>query len=241
MEDPNHPMDVRWEPTERYFDDDVKKRLSKEVLPEEKAKKNRIYFRRTEFSEPSDIVSVDVKPELHAGKIATGKFTQIKEAGPNVLLQTDEPNGKVMAVVWDAERAVDVPGLIDGYRGTCLNFKTKADVIHPIYLVYKALVDYNVHTDLVLADLRGGEPLVVTDKTESLVSLGEYAYFDASGQMHVSNELQDLDAYRKLAMPEAPPTVPGMSGGADAMMDAMMMGAEGGEDPRANRKKKGKN
>ena len=36
-----------------------------------------------------------------------------------------------MTVVWDSERAVDVPGIVNVNRGSWLNFSQDADVIHP--------------------------------------------------------------------------------------------------------------
>jgi hypothetical protein len=242
MEDPNYPMDYRMEPTERYFDDEVKKRLAK-IKAQDKANKTRTPWIRTDFSEPSEIVSVEVNPETHVGKIATGRFTPIKDAGPNLNFQVDEPTGKVMGVVWDAAKAVDVPGIVDGFRGTCLNFIAKADVIHPVTLVYKTLPDYEFLTDHIIADIRGGEEFQINDKEDPLATIGEYAYFDEQGRLKVRNELDDLENYKKLAMPEPPPAVAGAGmggmeyGGAEAMGMPGMPGMEMG-DPRQKRGKK---
>ena len=146
-----------------------------------------------------------------------------------------------MTVVWDATRAVDVPGIIDGFRGTCLNFKAKADVIHPITLIYKSLADFQFQTDHILADIRGGEELPGADKNNPLLSLGEYAYFDETGQLRIGNELDDLESYRALAMPEIQPASTGFMGGMEGAEGGMEMGMPGGPGAEMGEMRGGRN
>ncbi|MGE0759417.1 MAG: hypothetical protein AB7O38_20535, partial [Pirellulaceae bacterium] len=178
IEDPNHPADIRMEPIERFLDDTVKKRLV-EVNAEEQERKtqyadktpleqtilSRKYYLRSDFSEPSEIVEVKVPPATIAGEISGGRFVSMPKdspAPPDLMIQTDEPTGKMMAVVHDPERSVDIPGIVDVHRGSVLNFTSNADVIHPVQLVFKKLKDVQFQTNRLVADIRGGMELPET-------------------------------------------------------------------------------
>lgn len=233
LEDPNHPQSPQWDLSERYLDESVKKRLAP-LIAEEKQKKSRLAttFLRTAFSEPSEIVSVQVEDQAYAGKIAAGRWSTFKDTkdtrdtGFEIPIQMDEPSGKIMAVVWDAEHAVDVPGILDAFRGTFLSFKSKADVIHPVSLIFKRLDDFDFQTSRLIADIRGGQELPGGEKLHPLLSLGEYAFFDATGQLHVRNELDDWEYYRKLVPPE-PTTTQGYGGSEGGEDGGMMPGMPG--------------
>jgi hypothetical protein len=220
LEDPNHPQMAGMEPNERNLDDSVKTRLSS-VIKEEKEKNTRTYWVRTDWSSPSDVVSVSPDPIALAGKIDNYRPTAIPNS--TQTLPPNEPKGTVMSVVWDDARAVDVPGSLDVNRGTVLNFKSNADVIHPVTLRYKTLENFDFRTDNCVVDMRGGEDLPGSDK-EPLGALGEYLVLTASGELEVRDELQDYDAFQLHMPPESPATpttgYPGMEGGPP--------GAEGG-------------
>jgi hypothetical protein len=175
IEDPNHPALAAMSPLDRFLDESVKKRLVS-VEAEEKEKKKRfadrppmeqqllgrVYYLRSEFSEPSDVVTIQVPPTTIAGAISGARYAALpKESGapPDLQVQTDEPTGKMMSVIFDPDRTVDVPGVIDVQRGTVMNFKANSDVIHPVMLVFKKLTDINFRTNRMVADIRGGMEL----------------------------------------------------------------------------------
>lgn len=214
LEDPNHPQVAGMEPNERDLDDSVKNRL-KSVVQEDKDKSTRTYWVRTDWSSPSDVLSVSPDPVALAGKIDNYRPTAIPNS--TQTLPPNEPKGTVMSVVWDDARSVDVPGSIDVYRGTVLNFKANADVIHPVTLRYKKLENFDFRTDNCVVDIRGGEDLPGSDK-DPLGAMGEYLVLTASGELEVRDELQDYDAFHLHMPPEAPPAATtgypgGMEGG----------------------------
>jgi hypothetical protein len=154
VEDPNHPQDFRMEPSERFLDESAKKRLAEVVANETE---RRQFYIRTDFSQPSDVVEVEMKSSAIAGTIAPTSVSSLRQPdGRDLIIPVDEPSGKMMAVALDPQRAVDVPGIVDVYRGTVLNFKTNADAIHPVTLQFKKLTDVDIRTDKMVADIRGG-------------------------------------------------------------------------------------
>jgi hypothetical protein len=284
IEDPNHPAFAQLEPIERFLEDTVKQRLATEVRPREQEKrenelkdrplleqalKSRIYFRRSEFSEPSEIVEVKGSPQTIAGAIAGARFVPApKESGapPDLQIRMDDPSGKMMAVVFDEQRAVDVPGVVDVYRGSVLNFTSNADVIHPIMLTFKKLTDVRFRTDRVVADIRGGielpeakqptpsiqqqqyamdagmgmgmegMPTMPPARPDPLYSFGEYVVLDEKGRLKVYSEFDDWQNFKRMAMPPQPETA-GMYG---MPGDAGMPGLEGampGDDGGGRRRR----
>jgi hypothetical protein len=77
-----------------------------------------------------------------------------------------------------------------------LNTKTTANVLHPINLQVFPLPDYDLKTDVLVLDLRGGQDLPTTDKANiDHKAPGEVLLIDSEGNMMVRNELDDLLEY----------------------------------------------
>lgn len=200
LEDPNHPQDYRLEPNERTLDDTTKERLKQIVAEEQKDKNRRLYVRRTDWSAPSEVVSVAPADRVLAGPVELPRSLEIPKTTFSVPM--DEPKAKVMSIVWDATHAADVPGMQEVYRGSVLNFKSEAAVVHPISLVYKALPDFEFDTNRVVLDIRGGEPLPCTEHDDPLTAPGELILLDADGNLIVRNELDDENDFRRNSPPE---------------------------------------
>jgi hypothetical protein len=223
LEDPNHPMVPQLEPSERSLDPEVKVRLVG-VATEEQEKKRRLPFRFTEFSEPSEPIGVEIEPQVLAGKIELQKTgAQLDTTQPKLALT--EPQAKMLAVMWDDLRAVDVAAVSDVFRGTYLNFVSKGDAIHPVMLVYKMLENYGFTTNRLVADIRGGDALAGAEKEDPLAAPGEYALINADGELVVRTEFDDWQSYRRLALPEPPaePTIPAYGSGGMGDADGGMM------------------
>jgi hypothetical protein len=240
VEDPNHPRDPRYDPKERTLDDAVKVRLKEVEAEEAKADNQRIYYRRSEWSAPSGIVTVEAPSMTFAGEVQLPTTARTIEGSPGdryTSAQT-EPSGKVIAVAWNSRLAVDVPGVMDVLRGTVLNFTTDASIVHPVTKVYKELKDFAFNTNCVVLDFRGGENLPVTpsgdgkEDEEPLKAPGEFVFVDDSGQIFVRNELDDLDAFKRYSPPEekkAPSGMPGYPGMEEGYgEEGMYPGMEGG-------------
>ena len=155
------------------------------------------FWRTTEWSEPSDAVTVPAPGRLLAGMVSRGKMAKLNER----VIQLTEDRGKFVPVVWDKRYAVDIPAERDVFRGTMLNFQRDAEVVHPLSLIIKMLEAYNFQTDSLVVDLRGGEELPGKAK-EKMTAPGEFAMIDGSGKLVVRNELDDMEAFRRFTLAE---------------------------------------
>lgn len=75
LEDPNHPKDPGMQPPERLLHRSVQTRLMT-VAEEETTSGRRIYWRRSPWSEPSDVVTVDSAPSARAADMTTRPITR---------------------------------------------------------------------------------------------------------------------------------------------------------------------
>jgi hypothetical protein len=166
-------------------------------------------------------VTVEIEPYALAGQVSMGRYGTAPEMIPNSKTQDkialDEPEAKIMSVIWDTQFATEVVGVTTANRGTYLNFTANGDAIHPVMLVFKSLENYKFETDRLVADIRGGEELAGGEKDKPLLTPGQYALIDDEGQIIVRTEFDDWDSFRKLALPEA----------IDPMQSGTMMGGEG--------------
>jgi hypothetical protein len=228
LEDPNRPRNPKADPSRRILDADAKKRVeeveAKDAADTEYVKKNgrpkRTFYRRTDWSEPSNIVTIAPPAKFVAGATTKAKPVTLPE-GTKVItadasgsqveveleqsteVETTESSGKLVTVVWDERRAVEVPVEKDVYRGTFLTFEQDADVLHPMSLQIKTIEQYPFDTDAFVADLRCGGVLITdTDEEEDeetkLLTPGEFLVVDGEGNLVACNEIDDTEEYRRL-------------------------------------------
>ncbi len=93
-------------------------------------------------------------------------------------------------------------------------------MLQPATLQIKRIEDYDFDTEAFVADLRGGEALLVDvdkDRVETPLPVpGEYLVVDGSGRLIACSEVDDAEEYRRLLFLEDKPnaatgTAPGMS------------------------------
>ena len=213
IEDPNRPRDKNAEPNIRILDQAVVDRLAKTTAEDEEYQKTsgkvrRTYWLQTEWSEPSNVVTV-VSPEQFVGGGAIGaRVVKLAATGPSVELE--EGKGKVVTVVWDDRRATEVPSEREVLRGAFLDFTDKADVLHPLTLQIRRIEKFDFDTEAFVADLRGGEALLTDVDTKSRVETplpvpGEYLVVDGSGRLIACNEVDDAEEFRRLLFIEDKP------------------------------------
>jgi len=248
LEDPNRPRNPGASPSTRILDPVAAKRVREVEAKDEEAsqrtgKPTRTFFIKTDWSEPSNIVTI-AKPEKYvAGAVTHGKEIPLSE---NIKVQKSEPHGKLVTMVWDKDRAAEVPVETDVYRGSFLSMSQNADVLHPLTLQIKTVENYKFNTDAFVADLRGGKELITDveevdrEKTETKhYEPGEFLVIDGEGNLLACDEIDDIEEYRRLMLVEDTDQ-PGMSsgfgtpgdyGGMEGMegMEGMDMGSEGME------------
>lgn len=188
-------------------------------------------WRITEWSEPSPQVKVPLRAqEMLAGEV-TGETAMQFPQGEHKLMVWGEPTGKFLPVVWDEALAARVPLEQTVYRGSVLNDKATVEIAHPVDLAFREMKDYEFESDAVVVDIRGGAKLPKSKRRddEELRAPGEFLIVTWDGQLEATDELEDLDAYRRtLFIDDAPqtmgmgtPGMPGMTGDMSGMMPAM--------------------
>jgi hypothetical protein len=215
LEDPNRPIDPRTDPNKRILESSVIARLAKVEADDQQyqqrtGKEKRTYYRQTEWSDPSEPVTVPKPDFFVAGAATAAKMIPLSLNGP--LVQMSDPQAKLVPVVWDRRRAVETPAERDVSRGSYLNFEQDADVLHPAILAIKRLEKYSFQTNAYVADLRGGEEcLKDVDKearTETLYPTpGEVLVVDGLGNLVVCNEIDNCEEYRRVLFIEDSPVV----------------------------------
>jgi hypothetical protein len=227
LEDPNRPYNPQTEPSKRMLDPDVIARLSTIeeqdrkygelvertgtppkaaywTLPPwgERERPARTFFVRTDWSEPSDVCTVQGNERVVAGSVAPPRYLRLTTTpgpGPEVLIS--EAEGNVVAVDWDWQRGVEVPAQRSVRRGAYLNFTQNADVMHPVTSQLKTLEQYSFNLEGLVLDLRGGDPMIVEedgDEKRTLAAPGEFMMFDRHGNLIVRHEVRDMEEYRRL-------------------------------------------
>jgi hypothetical protein len=241
LHDPNHPQQGLAPPTLASLDEKVRARVR--ALDEADAAKPKLandvpyrtfWITADEWSEPSAVVSLPTTRQYFAGSVDQPAAVEIVPGKPKVL--SSQPKGKLLANVWDPEKVVDVPAEVDVFRGSILNFVQDAKVIHPVTHEIVDLEKYNFRTDAIVADLDGGEVIPPLDRKndEPLKAPGEMLIFDATGNLYVQNETDDIESFRRFLLPKpdekAPPAGqdgmygPEGSGGEPDGYDALMQG-----------------
>lgn len=227
--DPNRPQFPAMDPNDRALAQEVKTRLQELASKEKDPNQRQYYYRTTEFSEPSSIVSIPSTLQTVVGPLLAAREVSIRREGNDDLtLPAAESVAKVMSIVWDPNLAVKVPGLIDALRGTVLNYKVNADVIHPVSLRYKNLENYEFKTERLVVDFAGAEtlPEAKADEENPLLGPAELLLMDENGLLSIHNEFDDWDDYQKNLLPEIETTA-GMPYGGEGMMGPAGMGPAG--------------
>jgi hypothetical protein len=196
VEDPNNPnVDptrgiVHQPPQRRTLSEEVLKRLTAQ---QEDEKMKSWYWVETEWSEPTEPVSIPSPSRVFAGSVSSPRMSGGVD---NTLVQQSEVEGEIVPVVWNEKLAIDVSKAMKVSRGAVLNAKDDFEVLDPISLVLKVLKEYPLRSNYLVADMMGGEDLP-GDRESRVSSAGEFAIFDDNGNLVVHNELDDYERYRR--------------------------------------------
>jgi hypothetical protein len=196
-EDPNHPSSAFTPPSVQSLDPTVRERL-KNVSP-------KVYWATSEWSLPSEATHIPSVESFHAGKVVQPSESAIVDDKPKV--PNKEPVATVLTVVYDRLKSVDVAAEKEVQRGSTLNFIQDVEVIHPALKVVRKLEKYDFKTGAIVADMLGGETIDPLDKRNEhpLQTPGELLIFDAAGNLHVQNETDDIEDFRRYLVPKPDP------------------------------------
>lgn len=195
IEDPNHPRDLSQDVMPQMLTDEAAARVAELNAKEPKQGERKHYYRATEWSEPSDPVSLPPFERFFAGEPSKAPTQQHKN-GAEVL--TRNPIAKMVGVVWDSVWGLDISHDMAVTTGSVLNAKEDVEAVHPLTLEFKVFKDYLFQAGACVVDMRGGVP-VGGESNDPLLSPAEFAVVDAQGNLVVHDEIEDLDRYRRYA------------------------------------------
>lgn len=201
LEDPNRPRDPEMDPDPNTLDEEVRVRIKPLEAAEAKSgsDKRRYFYITSDWSEPSNIVSVPSSEKFYAGETVPATVLN-NIAGATV--PTGEPAAKVLTVVWDSKLGVFAPAEQVVHRASVLNTKADVEVLHPVLGDLRKIENYELSTDGVVLDILGGDKLFSPDSKEIIRAPGETLILDAEGNLVVTDEARDIEGYRKYIFPE---------------------------------------
>jgi len=188
------------------------------------------WFRKTEWSTPCEAITIPDPTMIAAGSVEAARESRSPTGATYV---DSEPIGIIKPIVFDRQRAVDVPYDRSVSRGALLNFVADAEYGHPITEVINGLPQFNFQTDILVGDLRGGDQLFkgtnyekMFEKDNIITAPGEFVLFDKDGNLIVHSEIDDIDIWGRFNyQPDAPAA---NTGGGMGGMDGGMGGMDGG-------------
>jgi hypothetical protein len=218
VEDPNNPRNTELDINLRMLESDASDRLVT-IRDGEKivdGQRRSGFIRKTEYSEPSNPISLSNDARIYAGPANKLQFlpnsalaeVPTKVAGKVSAVKTDLSLG----VVDDVRLSADVPVNMLMAPGDVLASEGDLNFVHPISLSVKTLEDYDFYGNAVLVDMYGGYSVGGTLKEGLMFSLGEYAFINANGELEIRKEINDADDYRYFGYVEDEPEKSGAGG-----------------------------
>lgn len=204
LEDPNRPRMPEMAPAIETLDEAVKDRIKALDAEEEKSGRRTKFYVESEWSAPSDPVSLPKRDWFYASSVSP-VVMQSFDPGRLPPIQVKEPTAELLVRVWDEAYSVDVPAKASELvRGSPLTFVQKADIVHPVTTEFKEIPNYKFRTDSVVVDISGGEtlPAAIKGNDKPKSAPGEVLLVDANGRLIVQNEVEDIDGLKRFSIDE---------------------------------------
>ena len=153
------------------------------------------YYVETPWSEASRAVTLPPGQSVLAGTVVQPKMYPVSDSNRRIRLPRrpgEEPEATVMAVVWDRDKAMDVPAEIHVKRGSVINGTVTTEAIDTAKSNVVKLEDYRLQTNALVLDIAGGEPL---DSGARLRAPGLILLMNADGKLVFHNEVLDYDQF----------------------------------------------
>jgi len=127
---------------------------------------------------------------------------------------SDEPTAQVLALTWKPDGPYDVPIETTVRRGAVLNGKkAEAEAIDPTVNKLRKF-DYSYATDMLIADIAGGQPL----DAKGLTGPGFLLVMGSDGRLEFRSETQDETLLRRNVVPP-PEELEGREGTGEERME----------------------
>ena len=192
IEDPNAPNDGN-APQPETMEASVADRLSRTKVPP-----NRTFFGRVgDYSAESPIVRVRPGQTVLAGEVRPASSLVVRDTGQLFSKPGADSVAKLLALKFDAKRAVDIPGEVVVRPGSVVDFRKEVEV--PLYTLGVLKKEkHHFQFETVVLDIRGGDEA----KLDFLSRPGEVLVWDESGGISVLNQLEDAALYASNTFPE---------------------------------------
>jgi hypothetical protein len=199
LEDPNNPRDITQGVDLRSLHVTAAARVFEQRRTGRVRDMRRVdnFYRMSEFSEPSAIVSLNNDERKFVGMVkgisferndALAEVTRSKVIGRIVAVKTDVALTKL-------KLAADIPARFLVSPGDMLSSLGDVDIVHPVSLAIKTLRQYDFEGSATVVDFYGGYK-VSGNVGPPLYSPGYYALVDEVGNLIVQEEKRDLTDYR---------------------------------------------
>jgi len=230
LEDPNYPSAAFRSPPPVSLDNEVQDRVKKQAAADAKRAATRqgfkTYWRESEWSEPSEVVSLPSMDRFFAISADPPALSNIIDGRPGV--PSTQPDAKILTVVWDPAKAADLAAEEEIFRGSLISFVADAWAVHPVKLEVRSLPKTEFRTNSIVADIQGGENIPPLKRTtDPLKAPAEVLVFDSQGNLSVEDDTSDIEEVRKFTPQPEPekkdPMSPyGEGTGYDALMEGPM-------------------
>ncbi len=193
VNDPNFPIAAAMQPKTSSLSPDVARRVM-DKMADAKQAKERDFQRWSEWSAPSEPATLPLSEEVFAGQVSPGSTATLTMAGRSVEYQRDAPTAKLVVSQFLPDQGAKMAMEMTVTEGSVLNQKAEfGDIVDPIALEVRKLPNPEFKSNSIIVDLDGGRELkIAEDLTEpSLVLL-----FDSSGQLRLSDDVNDQEFYR---------------------------------------------
>ena len=198
LDDPNDPRKGgQFNPPDAdTLDQTVSERLHKKRTGQSKIP----FGRLAPPSEPSPVVYVGRGERMLAGKVTPSEMVTIRDQGQ---FAREEPAAKVMVMTFQPTNGADIPAVKDFHRGSVGNFVETVKYWPPAGEFAQSAENHDFNTDLLVLDIRGGDPLA----DSGIANPGEILIFNRDGRMEVIDELRDARIFESRFVPPIEETV----------------------------------
>ncbi len=206
IEDVNAPQDPTMAPLPQHRDPKVTARLKKQLA--QKSGIDRVWWRYSDWSEPSPIVGLGRTERILAGATKAALRGRIKMNNRTVTYPRGaEPTVEAIVIGYDTEYSGDIPGKETLRRGAVANFrKSGIEMVDPKIMMLRKKDKHSFRSDMLVLDILGGSDLPNRKGGEKIRTPGEMLVFTSSGQLEVHTEVDDSREFFYNTFPKADPS-----------------------------------
>ncbi len=193
VNDPNFPANPRMQPKVSSLNVESATRVL-DKMAEAEASGKRTYERWSEWSEPSNPVSLAPLEEHFAGPVMPASTNSWTINNREVTIPRSPAKARIVTSQYSDEFGTRVPMRLEVSEGSVLAGKEEvASVVDQLSRQVKALPNAELVSDVTVVGLGGGEKLSIVDE---LTEPGSWLLMKSDGSLEVTDEIADQEMYR---------------------------------------------